>query len=320
MSWDVQSALDPAGPQAASIGHLFWLFVGVCGAVYVAVLLVLVMVLVRRRRSRDDRIVPRPPAATEARMGRVIGGATALTVVLLFVLLTASYAADRAILGRHGQEALTIEVVGHQWWWEVRYDGEPARRFITANEIHVPVGQKVRLRLTSPDVIHSFWVPNLHGKRDLIPGIENTFYLEADRPGRWRGQCAEFCGLQHAFMALWFVAEPPEAFAAWREAQLRAAPEPAAETARRGREVFLSRACVMCHAIRGTTAAAIMGPDLTHLKSRATIAAGILPNTRGHLAAWVADPQSVKPGTRMPITALEPGELQALLDYLETLE
>jgi cytochrome c oxidase subunit II len=175
------------------------------------------------------------------------------------------------------------------------------------------------LTLRSVDVIHSFWVPNLQGKKDLIPGRVNTLYLQADRPGVFRGQCAEFCGLQHAHMALHVVAESEDDFAHWQEQQRRAAPEPATEEQRRGRDVFLSNSCVLCHAINGTSAGGVTGPNLTHVASRISLAAGTLPNTRGHLAGWIVDPQLRKPGNNMPPNLLRGNDLQSLLSYLETL-
>jgi cytochrome c oxidase subunit 2 len=190
----------------------------------------------------------------------------------------------------------------------------------TANEIHVPVGRKVRLEVRSGDVIHSFWAPNLHGKLDLIPGYGGTTSFRADRPGVYHGRCAEFCGLQHARMDFLVIADPPERFAAWYEQQLRAAPAPADSVQQKGQQVFLSRQCAMCHAIRGTPANSRVGPDLTHLASRRTLAAGTLPNTRGHLAGWVLDPQKIKPGAKMPPNQLASDELHALLSYLQSLK
>jgi cytochrome c oxidase subunit 2 len=168
-------------------------------------------------------------------------------------------------------------------------------------------------------VIHSFWVPNLQGKKDLIPGQVNTLHLQADRPGVFRGQCAEFCGLQHAHMALYVVAEPKEEFARWQARQRQPAPEPATDEQRDGLGVFLSSSCVLCHAINGTSAGGVTGPNLTHVASRLSLAAGTLPNTRRHLAGWIVDPQSQKPGNNMPPNLLRPDELQALLSYLEIL-
>jgi cytochrome c oxidase subunit 2 len=174
--------------------------------------------------------------------------------------------------------------------------------------------------MSSADVIHSFWVPNLMGKKDLIPGKYSTLMFQADKPGTYRGQCAEYCGLQHAHMALIVVAEAPEQYYAWRESQIRPASEPATDSEKRGQQVFLTSPCIMCHTIRPTQAGSLIGPDLTHVGSRQTIAAGTLPNTRGHLSGWIVDSQSVKPGNKMPPNSLNPEDLQALLDYLQSLK
>jgi len=214
-----------------------------------------------------------------------------------------------------------ITVTGHQWWWEVRYDDPtPKNIVLTANEIHVPVGRPISLTLTSADVIHSFWVPSLNGKRDLIPGQNATTWFVADKPGVYRGQCAEFCGLQHAKMDIFVVADPPEAFAAWLEAQRAPAAEPTDPLVARGREVFLSGPCAMCHAVAGTRAGGRFGPDLTHVASRSWIAGASLENTRGHLAGWIADSQEIKPGNKMPPVPLAPEDADALLAYLESLK
>jgi cytochrome c oxidase subunit II len=320
MSSGLQSALDPAGPAAARILDLFWLFTGVCALVYLAVMAALLWAVLRRR-PHGGPAEPYPDAGTERRLGRVIGGAVAVTVVILGILVVASFATDRSLARMGEPEDLQIQVTAHQWWWEVRYEhGLPSRTLTTANEIHIPVGRKVRVRLTSPDVIHSLWVPKLHGKSDLIPGFENEIVLEADRAGTYRGQCAEYCGVQHAHMGLLVIAEEPHEFDAWYERQLRPAAEPVGEMERRGREVFLSSSCVMCHRIRGTLAAATVGPDLTHLASRQTLAAGTLPNTRGNLGAWIADPQHIKPGANMPIPGIDGNELNPLVIYLSMLE
>lgn len=191
---------------------------------------------------------------------------------------------------------------------------------VTANEIHIPVGTPVVLNSTSRDVIHSFWAPNIQGKRDLIPGRLTTIWFQVDREGVFRGQCAEFCGNQHAHMAFLIVAEPPEKFQQWLRSQRRPSVEPTDGIASRGQQVFLSHTCVMCHNIRGTNAGAKNGPDLTHIASRRTLAAGTIPNNRGYLAGWILDPQHIKPGNRMPPNPLRPDELQALLAYIETLQ
>jgi cytochrome c oxidase subunit II len=228
---------------------------------------------------------------------------------------------DRALAALPLKDGVVIQVTAHQWWWEIVYDdNEPSRVFRTANEIHVPVGRPVVLKLKSDDVIHSFWVPNLHGKKDLVPGHEWTLTFRADEPGVYRGQCAEFCGHQHAKMAFFVVAQEPAEYEKWAEAQRQPAKEPSNDAQKRGQEVFLSSPCIMCHTIEGTLAQARMAPDLTHLASRSTIAAGALPNTRGNLGGWVLDPHSSKPGVAMPPTALSAADLQALLAYLESLQ
>ncbi len=246
--------------------------------------------------------------------------ATAITMVILWVFLFLDFGTQRALASLGAEAPLTIELVGHQWWWEVQYvDSSPQRRITTANEIHIPVGRPVLVKTASRDVIHSFWAPNLHGKRDLIPGHQGAIYLQADTPGAFRAQCAEFCGHQHAKMALWVIAESEERFQSWMEQQRRPALAPRDSVTRRGQEVFLQGSCALCHAIQGTPAGSRVGPDLTHLASRRTIAAGTLPNTRGHLAGWIIDPQRIKPGVRMPSNALGASDLEALLTYLESL-
>jgi cytochrome c oxidase subunit 2 len=212
--------------------------------------------------------------------------------------------------------ALTIEVTASQFWWSVRYEGATtARSFITANEIHIPVGEPVRVELSSADVIHSFWIPQLAGKMDVIPGQTNVSWLEADKAGNYRGQCAAFCGAQHAHMALLVVADAPAAFAAWQESQL----SEKTVTNGDGEKVFEAH-CAVCHTIRGVAPEGIRGPDLSHLKTRSTIAAGLLLNTPGNLAAWIANPQSFKPGVRMPAQILSGAELTAVTSYLNKLD
>ncbi len=313
----LQSALDSAGPEAARIERLWWLFFWLCVAVFALVTAAAVFALVRGRR----RAAPVVGAATDRLLVPVVAGATALTLVVLFLLVGATSAAGRALSRLDRPAAITINLTGRQWWWEAEYeDGTPSQRFTTANEIHIPVGRPVIVKGTSGDVIHSFWVPNLHGKVDLIPGRRTSRWIQADRPGTWRGQCAEFCGLQHAHMALLVVAEPMDAFEAWREAQRRPAREPADGQQLLGRAVFLSGPCAICHSVRGTTAGGRVGPDLTHLRSRFTLAAGTVPNTPGHLAGWILDPHGIKPGNHMPPSGLAADEIQGLLAWLGSLE
>jgi cytochrome c oxidase subunit 2 len=319
--FDRQSALHPAGTQADRIHGLWDLYLGVCVVVYVLVVAFVVAAVVRRNRAGSDAPVSVPPAVRELRKGLVVAGLVGLTVLILFVFLVADFLTGRHIDSLADSDALTVQVTGHQWWWEVRYDTPtPSSILTTANEIHVPAGRTVRFELASSDVIHSFWVPNLHGKTDMIPGHPTRTFIRVDHPGEFWGQCAEFCGHQHANMRFQVIAEPEEKFREWYAAQLRPAPEPSTESQKRGRQVFLTKQCVLCHTINGTRAQARVGPALTHVASRLRIAAGTLPNTRGNLAGWVSDAQSIKPGVLMPPSPLAPDELQALLDYLETLK
>jgi cytochrome c oxidase subunit II len=318
----IQSVLDPAGPGAAHIGSIWWLMLIVCAAVYVAVMAALLWAISRRReRGLEHRSAPLPlEPQRERRMGQVVGVGVALTAAILIVFVLASFQIGQALTARPAEPAVRIAVTAQRWWWDVRYqDPVPSNSFTTANEIHIPVGRPVELTLYSADVIHSFWVPNLHGKKDLIPGQINTLYLQADRPGVFRGQCAEFCGLQHAHMALHLVAEPEEEFARWQAQHRQPAPEPTTDAQRRGYDVFMSSSCVLCHAISGTPAGGVTGPNLTHVASRLSLAAGTLPNTRAYLTSWVIDPQRHKPGNNMPPNPLRSDDLQALLSYLETL-
>ena len=314
-----QSALDPKGRGADELARLFWFFTGICGVIWVLVLLVLAVAVWRRRAGVSDPLDL--DASRESRMTGVVGGAVAVSAVILVGLTLLSFFANRTLADIGKDSQLTIRVTGHQWWWEVRYEyPEPDRVFTTANEIHIPAGQPVRLILASTDVIHSFWVPSLSGKLDLIPGRENLLDIEAHAPGVYRGQCAEFCGEQHANMAVLVKADTRRDFDAWVDAQIKPAPEPSADEPRLGHDMFLSSSCVMCHRIRGTLAGGSVAPDLTHLASRSTIAAGTLPLSRGNLAAWIIDPQGIKPGAHMPVTELKPVELNAIVAYLETLK
>jgi cytochrome c oxidase subunit 2 len=320
-----QSALDPAGPQAGRIAGLFWFFTILLAVIFVIVIATLLWTLTRRHRGLEQEPLERihaPSIATEARLTRVVTAASVVTVLILIGLLIASVTTGKAIAGLgQAKNGMVVEVTGNQWWWYIRYLNDDASRIVvTANEIHIPVGRPVMIRGTSNDVIHSFWVPNLHGKADLIPSRVNTEWIEADRPGRFRGQCAEFCGAQHAHMALWVVAEEPAQFEAWMNHQLEPSAYPSDPDLSRGQQVFLNHACVFCHTIAGTPAMGSAGPDLTHFGGRSTIAAGTLPNTKGNLGGWITDPQNVKPGNHMATVQLSADEVQPLLDYLESLK
>jgi cytochrome c oxidase subunit 2 len=313
-----QSSLDPQGPEARALADLFWFFTAICAAVWLAVVIALGIAVARGRGGRPDPLATEP--AAERRYGVVVSVAVGLTAVTLLVLTGLSYATQKQLFGA-AENSLTLKITGHQWWWEIRYeDPEPHRRFSTANEIHVPVGERVVIKLTSADVIHSFWVPSLMGKMDAITGWENEIRFTPERTGVYRGQCAEFCGWQHAHMGILFIVESREDFDAWRERQLRPAEPPINWERQKGLEVFLSNPCVMCHTIRGTPAGGKTGPDLTHVGSRKYIAAATLPLSRGTLAAWIVDPQGIKPGVHMPLIQLEAEDVNPLAAYLEGLK
>ena len=305
-----QSALDPQGPAAASLDRLLLGFVLVLGGIWLCVMLVLAAGLWRRAAAT--------PGTARRRSAWAVGGACAATVLVVSGLTLASYLASRAApLGQ--DEPLVIRVRGLQWWWEVVYPGADGQDLVTANEIHIPVGRPVRIELSAADVIHSFWVPNLAGKQDMIPGRDNVLTFTAWEAGTYRGQCAEFCGMQHARMAFLVVAESQESFDRWRAAQEAEAAAPAGEEEAMGRQVFEQKPCGACHTIRGTEARGTTGPDLTHIASRQYLAAGVLPMTRGALAAWTADPQTIKPGNNMPLVPLTAAELQAVSAWLASL-
>lgn len=306
------SILHPRGFAAARIGDLWWLMFGLGTLVYVVVMGAMLYALFRSRRNMPEEAVLKGTGSTKP----LLWGGIIIPSMILFIVFGFTVGTLRAVSTPPGEEALTIEVIGFQWWWEVHY---PEQQFYSANEIHIPVGQPVELKLTSRDVIHSFWVPQLHGKMDLNPHRVNTFWIQADQPGEYWGECAEYCGMQHAKMQFVVVAEPPQEFAAWLEQQSQPAPEPADELTQQGREIFLSSSCIYCHRIRGTGATGALGPDLTHLASRLTIGAGAADNNIGNLGGWISDPHSIKPGNLMPPSDLSGEDLQALLAYMQTL-
>jgi cytochrome c oxidase subunit II len=320
-----QSVVDAAGPQAGRIEGLFWFFTYLLAAIFLIVIVMLLGTLLRGHRGIEQEPlegVHAPSTATERKLHRNVLAATIVTVLILIGLLVSSVSTGKALSSMGARkDGMAVEVIGNQWWWYARYRSDIADRTLTtANEIHIPVGRPVMIRGTSNDVIHSFWVPNLNGKIDFIPSRVNTQWIVADRPGRFRGQCAEFCGIQHAHMALWVIAESPDQFEAWMNAQLKPATTPADPDLLHGQQVFLNHACVFCHTIAGPTAQGSVGPDLTHVGSRSTIAAGTLPNTKGNLGGWIVDPQNIKPGNHMATVDLSPDDLQSLLDYLESLK
>jgi cytochrome c oxidase subunit 2 len=299
-----QSALHPASEAAGGIATLWWVMFGVLAASFIFVMVLVVLAIVHP--AGDDR----------GRTRRlVIGGGFIFPGVVLLGMLFYSLGTSAAL--RRPPAGLRIDVTGYQWWWDVRYPGEG---IAIANEIYIPAGEPVVINLLAADVIHSFWVPNLHGKIDMLPDMPTRIVIETDRPGEWRGQCAEFCGRQHAWMAFKVVALPRTEFDAWVLAR-KTPPRPPADAAllRRGEDVFFRESCQACHAVAGTTAFARLGPDLTHIGSRLTLGAGRIDNTDGHLAQWILDPQGLKPGNLMPATPLPPDDLAALVAWLRSL-
>ncbi len=302
---ELQSALDPAGPEAAGIAQLTWVLFGGGLVIFAGVMLVAALALLK-------------PRAWLASTKLVIAGGIVCPLVTLSALLVYSWIVSPRVANA-GPADLVIEVISEQWWWRVHYlDSDGKIDFRTANEIRIPVGRIVEVRLRSADVLHSFWVPALAGKLDLIPGRENRLRLVADRAGRFRGQCAEYCGGPHALMAFLVMAEAPERFDIWRAAQRQ--PQHELDPNHPGRELFLSH-CAVCHSIRSTPAVGERGPDLTHYASRVSLGAGILPNNSGTTASWIASNQHIKPGNLMPeFRAFTSEELRALANYLSTLE
>ncbi|WP_291689483.1 cytochrome c oxidase subunit II [Bradyrhizobium sp.] len=313
-----QSAMDAHGTSAASLKQLIILIVVVCSVVWMLVMIALIRALSRERAPRTAPVDV--DAERVRRMSVFISAAVAATVIVISGFTVTSFFATRR-LSVAGPDDLTVKVSGLQWWWNVQYFGAtPAENFQTANEIHIPVGRNVRFQLEGDDVIHSFWVPSLAGKQDLIPGRPNELSVRAERAGIYRGQCAEFCGMQHAHMAFFVIAEPQADFDRWAEMQRQPAAQPADSEAAAGQQAFLSKPCAACHSVRGTAATGTSGPDLTHVGSRKTIAAGLFDTTRGSLAAWIADPQTLKPGNNMPMVTLSRDELLSVSAYLASLK
>jgi cytochrome c oxidase subunit 2 len=311
----------PAGPQADALFDLWNVMLAACTLVFVLCLVALVVAVWRAPRATEATLpVLGGDAAIESRLRRSIGYAIAGSSLLLLMLLFASFVADRALASLPLADAVHIDLVAHQFWWEARYEPhDPASAFSTANELHVPVGRPVLIRLRADDVIHSFWVPSLAGKKDLIPGRESTLAFRVDQPGAYRGQCAEFCGYQHAHMALVVVADAPAEYDRWRELQLRPAVAPSTAEEQRGLELVEQASCALCHAIGGTRAQGKRAPDLTHVAGRQWLAAGTVPNSFAARADWIADPQKYKPGVNMPPLAAAPRDLAAISAYLGSL-
>ena len=313
-----QNALAPRSHQARDIASLFWWMTG--GAIAGIGLVVALLLIAWKRRNRRGIGADTEGEKPGERFAWfvVIGAGIVFPIVVIGVLFVIS---DIFVIGEteapaQGATSLTIVVTGHQWWWQVSYPGTTA---VTANEIHVPVRTPVRIVVRTDDVIHSFWVPQLNRKIDTIPGRQSSIEIYADAAGRYRGQCSEFCGLQHAHMGIYVFAQPVAAFHRWLASQSRPAAAPVTASARAGEDVFLSGPCASCHAIRGTSASGQVGPDLTHLASRTTLGALTIPNTPAGLRRWILANQQLKPGNRMPDVSLPAPKLRDLLAYLEGL-
>ncbi len=308
------------GARAQSIAHLAW-FTTAISILVILIVTGLLLAAIWRRRE-----VPPPGAGGEAAVVRSEGGAAwiywgvGITTIVLFVTMLWTFVTLAKTGPQPEPAALRLEVTGHQWWWEVRYlAADNSEEFTTANEIHIPVGKVISIKLRAADVIHSFWVPKLAGKTDLIPGQENQTWIKADRAGVYRGQCGEYCGEQHAHMAMEVVASPPDEFERWRKHQLQSVSSQPNASAQSGAGLFSTR-CGICHTVRGTTAGGILGPDLTHVMSREMIAAATIPNNPGGLSAWIADPQHIKPGNLMPNLDMSGPQLAAIRQYVESLK
>ena len=314
-----QNALGGEGAEGSNFIQLFTIFMIVCAVMYALITAGLLVALWRQRKPltvEDRRHHETSPVIRPALIGW-----TALVVAGLSALTVASFFTDRSNAANSASSKLRLTVTANQWWWDVEYHSADASRTVrTANEIHLPVGVPAEVTLKSSDVIHSLWIPNLAGKQDLIPGRVTDIQLLPRKTGLFRGQCAEFCGIQHTLMALDVTVESKADFQRWYEAQLKPAPPPATPQQLAGYRYFTTRECSSCHNIGGTPASGQIAPDLTHFASRRSIAAGTLPMSRANLDRWVADPQSVKRGSHMPNVGLNNSETNALVSYLESLK
>ncbi len=319
LAWPL-NYLSSAGTRADKVVPLTW-YMLIVSIIVCVVIGVLLWIAVRRARPEDRGLEMNTiPIARGGDGIRWISVGLLLSAIPLAAALVWTMLTLAAVAGPPAHPGLVLDVTGRQWWWEVKYNGSsPTDIFETANEIHIPVGVPVLVRLHGGDVIHSFWVPQLTGKTDTIPGQVNLSWIEADKPGRYLGQCTEFCGYQHAHMQFEVVAEPRAEFDQWAADQRQSAAAPTSPEATRGLELVEYR-CGLCHRVRGTQAGAISAPDLTHLMSRREIAAGTLLNNPGNLVGWIQNPQNIKPGNLMPNQALSAKQLSDALAYLETLK
>ena len=310
-----QNTLDPHSRPAHQITTLWWVMMVAAWIVLAGACFLLVLAWWRRQREGLPFLGQREEVSTKL---VVVFGIVVpiVSVIILFVAANLEVIKVTEAPAK-GDTTMTVDVIGRQWFWEFRY---PNGGVVTADELHIPAGARVRAEVTSPDVIHSFWVPELNRKIDVIPGHPNAVLLNASKPGRFRGQCAEFCGLQHAHMSFSVIVDTPQRFRAWLASQATPARAPATPQQQAGRRLFMGNSCASCHAIAGTPAHGTVGPDLTHLASRASLAALTIPNDARHLLDWISDPQHIKPGVKMPGLALSPSEFRSIRDYLMSLK
>lgn len=313
-----QSILHPGGPAARNLSTIGWVVFILLGAIALLMWLLLLWTVLRRRGTLAEHEQYNEGGGQKW----IFVGGLAIPLVVLCGLFTFTLERMTDFPLMAGNMHPEILIIGHQFWWEVHYlDGPVNEHFITANEIHIPVGKPVDLLLESADVIHSFWVPGLHGKMQLIPGRQNYLRIEASQPGEFPGQCTQFCGAQHAHMRLLVVAQAPAEYALWRRNQLNPAAEPQEAEAVRGREVFNNGPCALCHTVRGTLANGKVAPDLTHIASRKFIGANSFINNKADMGGWITNAQSLKPGCQMPaLTFFDGQDLRALTDYLAELK
>jgi cytochrome c oxidase subunit II len=314
-----QDTLNPHSHAATDIANLFWVMMAVafCGLALVTALLVFAWLRRGRRGIGPDTAGPHPGEKPAWFVVVGMGVVFPLTVIVALFIVSDWAIVKTTQAPASSSTAMTVKAIGHQWYWAFRY---PRTKVVTADELHIPVDTRVNLVATTADVIHSFWVPELNRKIDTIPGQENRILLYADTADVYRGQCAEYCGLQHAHMGMLVFAQPKAEFKAWLKRQEAPAAEPQSALEQRGEQVFLTGPCSSCHAIRGTSARGYVGPDLTHLASRTFLAGLTIPNTPASLARWITDSQRVKPGNKMPNFPLPHAQLRALVAYLGSLK
>jgi cytochrome c oxidase subunit 2 len=304
------TSLSPASRNTEAIFHLWMISLSIFLLIFLLVTGLIVFSLMKYRWREGE---PDPEQVPGQRTVEIVWTVIPLCIVLFLFFLTVK---TMGVTDPAPAPRPDLVVIGHQWWWEARY---PKSGVVTANEIHIPTGQPLSVRLDAADVLHEFWVARLAPKMTTVPGHPNYIWLEADAPGSYPGSCSEFCGTEHAWMRFTVIAEPPAQFAAWEQAQLQPSVAPAAPEALKGEDLFMSMSCVSCHAINGTVALAHVGPDLTHLATRSQIGAGMLDNTPGNLRLWLRNPQMVKPGVEMPNFQFTEDQVSALAAYLETL-